>query len=367
MRLKCGKCPRQTLIWAAVDILRIQIWAHVGGLSGHTPRPLKGIANMNQIKIVVATLVAVLMLASMGSVADAQTDVDDPTVMTQNLYIGVDLSRILLGESPGAVFQTALASDFPGRATAFAGEVANEQPDLIGLQEVTNIFVVNTQGEVVQNLDYLQVVLGNLQARGLNYEVSSAVVNADVTLPLDLEAGLFARVVDRDVILHNADTTEVSDPIAANFADNFTASVGGFPVEFTRGYTAVDATVGLNTFRFVNTHLEVENAPCATPTGFVICQDSQAAELVSTLASEDLPIVLVGDFNAADGEVAYETIAGDGYLWRHRDRRCCSDNPEPVRQRPVVLRSRGRRCHSRTRRMRYGNTNDRRNRRVRDD
>lgn len=262
-----------------------------------------------------AAVAAAFVVLTMVAPVSAGNDVTvvDAKVMTQNLYIGADLDRILQGESPAAVFQTALASNFPERAATFAEQVDNENPDLVGLQEVTKIVVFNSQGIVLQTIDYLDIVMGNLAARGESFEISSVVVNADVALPIDLENGLFARVIDRDVIIHNTNTATVSNPVSANFSTNFAVELGGVPIEFTRGYTAVDASVGGSAFKFVNTHLEVQNAPCASPTGLVICQEVQAAELAAALDGESLPVVLLGDFNSEPGEPTYETFADGGY------------------------------------------------------
>jgi len=255
------------------------------------------------------------MVAAPVSAALPTANVVDAKVMTQNLYIGADLDRILQGESPAAVFQTALASDIPGRLATFAAQVDEQNPDLIGLQEVTKIVVFDFQGNVIEPLsfDYLEIVLGNLKARGENFAVSSVVVNADVTLPI--APGLFARVIDRDVIIHNTITTAVLNPASANFTTNFAFElIPGFPIEFTRGYTSVVASVnGGPSFRFVNTHLEVQIAPCVTLEGLKICQEVQAAELVEALADESLPVVLLGDFNAEPGEPTYQTIVDGGY------------------------------------------------------
>ncbi len=280
---------------------------------------------MRSWKLLVAVLAALCSL-SVAAPATAATDTDiDVKVMTQNLYIGADLDRILQGESPAAVFQTALASNFPARAAVFAEKVDELNPDLVGLQEVTRIVVFDSQGQVLQTIDYLDIVMGNLAARGETYAVSSFVVNADVTVPIDPVNGIFARVVDRDVIIHNTETTTVSNPVSDNFAVNFTASLGGFPIEFTRGYTAVDAVVDGSRFRFVNTHLEVQNAPCVTPSGLVICQEVQAAELVDRLYFEPLPLIVVGDFNSEPGETTYATFKDRGYAdtWQGGDGFTC--------------------------------------------
>ena len=66
--------------------------------------------------------------------------------MTQNLYLGSSLDPALVPDQTpaqfvGAVAQiygTAVFTNFPKRAEAIADTVATEEPDLIGLQEVTN-------------------------------------------------------------------------------------------------------------------------------------------------------------------------------------------------------------------------------------
>ncbi len=181
-------------------------------------------------------------------------------------------------------------------------------PDLIGLQEVTRISVFDLAGQTLLELDYLDILLAALAQTGNSYAVASSVDNADVALPINLDAGRFGRVVDRDVVMYRVSSTSTARPTSANFDTNFTASIGGTQIEFTRGYTAVDATVRGRTYRFVNTHLEVAGARCAAPSGSVHCQDAQASELRRELAGEPLPTVLLGDFNAAPGSTAYRVI-----------------------------------------------------------
>ncbi|MEZ5406595.1 MAG: endonuclease/exonuclease/phosphatase family protein [Acidimicrobiales bacterium] len=271
--------------------------------------------------------IALAAVVGMGAAPAAEARFFSPPpqmqVMSQNLYIGADLSRLLAGESPAAVLATVQETNFPERAAKIAEAIDDFNPDLIGLQEVSDISVFTSGGQTVLELDYLDILLQALAARGESYAVGSTVSNADVTLPIDGPpdtATTFGRVVDRDVILYRTRTTTVSDPSSANYTTNFTASVGGFPIEFTRGYTGVDAKVRGKTIRFVNTHLEVENAPCAGPSGLVICQDVQAVELQGALASETLPTVLVGDFNAVPGSTAYDTIDNGGWTdaWKVR-------------------------------------------------
>jgi endonuclease/exonuclease/phosphatase family metal-dependent hydrolase len=237
-------------------------------------------------------------------------------VMSQNLYIGADLARLLAGESPAAVLQTVQQTNYPERAEQIARAIDDFNPDLVGLQEVSHITLLDPAGNTLLDLDYLQILLDALDRQGEHYQVASSVDNADVTLPVELAPGVSGsgHVVDRDVIIYRTTTTSVSDPKSANYGTNFTVSLGGYPIEFTRGYTSVKATVAGRTLRFVNTHLEVENAPCAGATGLVICQDVQAVELQKALSAETLPTILVGDFNAEPGAAAYNTLDHGGYL-----------------------------------------------------
>lgn len=296
-------------------------------------------------KKLIGALVAFALVAVVGmSQANAWFFATRPTfrVMTQNLYIGADLSRLLAGESPAAVLATVQQTDYPGRATQIARAINDFNPDVVGLQEVSHLTVFTATGQTVQDTDYLTILLQALAAQGEHYAVASTVVDSDVTLPIDAANGVFGRVVDRDVILYRTTTTSVSRPTSANFTTNFQANLGPVTIPFVRGWTGVDARVGGRTYRMVNTHLEVEGAPCATPTGPVLCQDVQAAELQKALASETLPVVLIGDFNAQPGSTAYKTIDNGGYLntWTVRaltsvesGNTCCQDeklnNPSP--------------------------------------
>jgi len=102
----------------------------------------------------------------------------------------------------------------------------------------------------------------------------------------------------------------------------------------------VDATVRGSTFTFANTHLEVEPDPktgagfCNVKKAAIPCQIPQAEELVGVLAKTTHPTILVGDFNAEPGAIAYGVIAGAGFedAWDIRlfdfsqqENTCCQD------------------------------------------
>lgn len=266
---------------------------------------------MKQITVKLVTLVALLGLLAPAGAHHLSVNV---RVMSQNLYVGADLQRLLNGEPPAVVLQTVQQTNFPARAVEIARAIDDFRPDLIGLQEVSLITISDANGNVVFELDFLSILLSALAARGEHYTVVSTINNADITLPVDPVAGTVGRTLDRDVILARDSTTHTSNSTAANFTNNLVVELAGFPLEFTRGYTAVDANVRGKNLRFVNTHLEVENFPCVTASGLQVCQDLQSAELVEEFADEQLPVIIVGDLNAEPGTTAYQTIADAGYI-----------------------------------------------------
>ena len=79
-----------------------------------------------------------------------------------------------------------------------------------------------------------------------------------------------------------------------------------------RGFVGVDATVAGETYRFVTTHLEVQEVNPAI-------QQSQAKELVDTIGRAtppERPVILVGDFNSAPTDPAgsaYDIIRAAAY------------------------------------------------------
>jgi endonuclease/exonuclease/phosphatase family metal-dependent hydrolase len=269
--------------------------------------------------------------------------------MTQNLYVGADLFRILEAQAPedvpfvvAEIFQSILETDFPERAAGIAMEIKHRRPDLIGLQEVSWISVV-APGEPpdVMVMDYLQELLAAMESLGLHYEVAAMISNADVELPIATPTGLgLARLVDHDVILarRNVRTSNVT---AQHYTTKLQIPIGDPPVamvEFVRGYVAVDAFLRGSTYRFVNTHLEVQGGSLDPLVPFV--QAAQAQELIAELASEARPVILVGDFNSSPQDPVmlplippYVQFVAAGYTdaWTVRDGipepgfSCCQD------------------------------------------
>lgn len=265
-----------------------------------------------------AVFFVVLGAGLLFSACDSSDPIDggvEVTVMTRNLYLGGDLFTVVGATSPtqvpllvGQLWQAIEASNFAERAEALADEIVENQPHLVGLQEVS-LYRTQTPsdyltGNVEVNastvaIDFLQLLMDALEERGADYRVVATSNNADVEMPavFSLTQTMDIRLSDRDVILARGDV-EVSGPVTRNFSLNLSIPIGGEggpTVSFTRGYGLVMAVVDGVQFTFANAHLEVGGEAA-------FFQEAQARELVNNLQSLPDPVILVGDFNSpADG------------------------------------------------------------------
>jgi hypothetical protein len=89
-----------------------------------------------------ATALAVLALVVVSEVAQAKPVRRPVKVMTRNLYLGADLTPAIVATTPlelalagTQIWNTVEDTDFPERAKVLAYEIADADPDLIGLQE----------------------------------------------------------------------------------------------------------------------------------------------------------------------------------------------------------------------------------------
>ncbi len=268
---------------------------------------------INRWLSVCVVTVLIFSLASPAMSEEAQVK-----VMTRNLYVGADIFRIVdaVADPNPAAVPLAVAqimaiisqTDFHARAKAIADEIKLYKPHLIGLQEVSLIRTQSPGDYMIGNpfpaenvaYDYLEILMNELAARKLKYFVAAVVNNADVELPMFVDATSpldDARLTDRDVILVRKDTP-VSNVLAQNYTYNL--SIPGTSIEFTRGFAAIDAEVDGYSYRFVNTHLE-GSGEIISPLWiyFRQAQAAQMYELLTILSYETKPIILVGDFNSS--------------------------------------------------------------------
>lgn len=215
-------------------------------------------------------------------------------VLTRNLYIGADVTPFITGGTadPLVLWSEIQATDFGKRSGALAAEIVAGRPDLVGLQEAYRFEIVTfgEAGPTSQVVDYVDVLLAQLAARGASYR--KVVESRLLDLPVPLAANVLVKVTDRDVILVRDDLETEN---AASHVFSFLAPLPPvFPgvTSVPRGWTEVDVKVRGERFRFVNAHLEIADIPQLVP-----LQVAQAMELVANLPS-DGPVILVGDFNA---------------------------------------------------------------------
>lgn len=298
---------------------------------------------LSKLKIIFVLFVLLFAVSGCERITDTvilpadTSDTQPLTVMTYNVYVGSSAEPLLSVENvlqaPAEVakmYNNVMASDFPGRAKAIAKIIKTHQPHVIGLQEISLIRRQSPGDFIPDNptlaeevvFDYLHILMSALQAEGLNYQIAAQVENIDVEMPMFTAAGIVdVRLTDYDVILSRSDV-EISNPMAANYKNSLTIEMLGLAVK--RGYAAVDATVSGVTYRVVNTHLErltEEN------------RVAQTQELVDSLSSETMPIILLGDFNsrAPDG-TGYQILLSAGYadVWQMDSEgtgnTCCQDD-----------------------------------------
>jgi endonuclease/exonuclease/phosphatase family metal-dependent hydrolase len=249
----------------------------------------------------------------------------DLTVMTQNLYLGSSLGPALEAqtgeefvEAVARIYATVQYTNFPARAEAIADEIQAKEPDLIGLQEATKW---TTEGlNAPPGYDFLEILQGDLEARGLHYSMAAISHNANIgpaplvvsekSCPV-LEGPKFTCGVtleDRDAILVNDDTPGLtwSDPQSGHYATQRVLELPSGSASFERGWASIDAKLNDRRFRFVDTHLETEETPPV--------QEAQAAEFLAG-PGDGRTVVATGDFNsAADGSTttSYAQLTAPG-------------------------------------------------------
>jgi endonuclease/exonuclease/phosphatase family metal-dependent hydrolase len=244
------------------------------------------------------------------AVATMVVGAQDMKVMTRNIYIGATINPLLAAQSmeevPPLVTQmwsAIQATDFSQRARVIATEIADANPQVVGLQEVA-LYRIQSPGDFLKGnpelatevaVDFLALLLDELEARGASYHAVSTVIGTDVEM-LD-SSGDDIRLTDRDVVLVRSDMSVLGGE-AGNYDINLTLPIGGEggpPITLRRGWAAADVIADGATLRFVSTHLERGGA--AAPV-----QMAQAAQLLEIAAASPHPVVLLGDFNsAADG------------------------------------------------------------------
>ena len=310
-----------------------------------------------------ARLLALATFYVLFSFAHVQADNDKVVikVMTQNQYLGADLSQILTAGNDPVLFNQALIdvlndignSNYPERVLSLAETIADSNSDLIGLQEIWAFGCTPTPFSSVTDPcnyfgpafnDHLEATMDALADLGADYYVAARVQNLTVDpvlipifpvpgIPVDIDFNglpdILVTVKDRDAILARGDiVTEVVDYDCAKESlegCNFETvaalpplDINGisFQIKIERGFVAVDATIRGEPIRFVDTHFEVRFPNPADLTSRVV-QSVQASELLGWLAAYPPPagtrLIVVGDINS-DPDDPYPRPASGPFL-----------------------------------------------------
>lgn len=315
----------------------------------------------------VALLAIALACTAFAGLAEAKTKGSLVNVMTRNLYLGADLTPAIESKSTsefieanGGIYRQVEATNFPVRAKGLAKEILQNEPDLVGLQEVAlwriappslgPVFSGKPEATTVK-YDFLKLLLAQLNKKKALYKPVVVQDEFDFEAPANANGvpgdgpggtGLLAnaetnaRLTMRDVILQRLRSgVVISNPKSGNFSHLLVVKVAGAKeVSVTRGWTSVDAKVrGSKKFHFVNTHFEAFDNEAEYPS----IRAQQASELVAPggPATSGLPVILVGDLNSdvktevkpGDGQ-AYQVMTQAGFRERAADKPtgCCIDS-----------------------------------------
>jgi endonuclease/exonuclease/phosphatase family metal-dependent hydrolase len=284
----------------------------LAGLGGCTDRTQPVVATPDQV-------------TALDARAAPALDVDAFTVYDQNAYLGgdtgplftIDLSNIaLLLATTNTFWGQVKDSRVPERMAALVDQIAEHRPDLVGLEEVFQMAVVDaTTGQVIDGADLLASIVGEIQARGLPYELVRAKLNTSVTLPMavDFGTGTITKalvVTDRIAVLRRTDVD-----VMGSTDGTYAAHIPLTPdITVTRGWIRVDTERKGVPYHLFVTHLETQSAAPV--------QAQQTAELLNSITyGLDGVTVITGDLNSnaagGPGDPAwtptYQTIVDAGF------------------------------------------------------
>lgn len=243
-------------------------------------------------------------------------------VMTRNLYIGGSTAPLLsldFGDLPAVLAATnafwadVQASDIPARTAVLADEIVRLRPEVVGLQEAVGFVVLDGSFTPVAQLDILQRLVAEIDARGGGYDLVAVQENTSSALPLSVSAtgvDRWLQFTDRIAMLVREDV-EMDGPAES---DNYAATFVAGPVELKRGWIRARVEHGGVDWTVVTTHLEVQ--------ALAPIQALQAGELLSSIVPADDNSILMGDLNS-DAEAGpgapswtptYQTLLDAGFV-----------------------------------------------------
>ena len=219
-------------------------------------------------------------------------------VMTYNMYLGANLQP-LFGVSdpedvPGIVdglWAHVQQVDFNVRAVAIARRIAEAQPDVVGLQELSvyQTAPLSNPDQLSTEYDFLQILLDELARQGSPYRAVSVIETFSRSLPSSTE---WVRWTDRNAIIVRDDLTPAelttASPMGAKFATPLPVQIAGTTIELTRGWASVDVRFQGAWLRVLDTHFEAFHP---------LVRQAQVGELATLTSSSPYPVILAGDIN----------------------------------------------------------------------
>jgi endonuclease/exonuclease/phosphatase family metal-dependent hydrolase len=285
-------------------------------------------------KYTLAMCAAIGILTCLTAHAGSKADI---VVMTQNQYLGADLAPIIEANDAASANAAAIGAlialsnnNYPERVQALVESIRDKRPHLVALQEIYSFDCIDPAAAgrcaLFPNAfnDHLAATMREL---GDDYYVAAVVQNITLAppvlpipgIPVVLDSSqppIFVSVIDRDVILARSDVpTSVVNfncPLrqsldGCNYNSVAPTAIGPFAFNIERGFVGVDATVAGETYRFVNTHLEVRQLGDSVASLYL--QPAQASELWGALLNSGSfnpakPLIVAGDFNSAPADVS---------------------------------------------------------------
>ena len=167
---------------------------------------------------------------------------------------------LALGHANRELREVVDRTDFVTRSKLLADEIAAARPDLVGLQEVAlwrhgpmQLDQIGRPDATVVDYDFLAILLADLAARGVRYEIVHVQQESDVEAPAftgnpftgTAGSAEDVRLTDRDVILVRGDAgIRIEGSGGANFSQQVEVRLGDATFPFIRGYAWADVAAG---------------------------------------------------------------------------------------------------------------------------
>lgn len=275
-------------------------------------------------------------------------------VFAQNVYPGFDIDKIeaALGGPPDVALAALTngllvfdATNWRERAARMALEIAEQDPDVIVLNELVtvrregfqtvSVFLEGTPFEPFApywaqlpdvSVNFLPIFQEELAKLGLHYDLAGTLPLTDVRIDLPyFPVPVYAQYIDRDAMLVRADV-RIDDVVV----DTFALTLQSVATQ-TRGWIGADLDVHGKPWHVVGTHPAAWVPTAGEPT--------HITELVGAVAGVTRPVIIAGDLNLEPGSAAYGQLTAAGFadLWTLRNGKsparytCCHGDDETLR------------------------------------